>query len=77
MVRNRKQKEYLTHEWLRKQFTNNFQLTHQAIELGRFYIRSGHEIHLRELLEEIKKNPQAEYVKELQALEKEDQPDES
>lgn len=72
MAKSRHQKDYLTHEWLRKEFANNFQLTRQAIELGRFYIRSGHEIQLREILEEVQKHPQPDYVQELKSLEKEE-----
>lgn len=72
-MKEKKPKEQLTHEWLRKQFTNNFQLAHQAIALGRYYIRSGHEIKLESILEEIKKNPQSDYVQDLIALEKEDE----
>lgn len=71
-MRDRVQKDYLTNELLRKQFRNNFQLAHQAIELGRFYIKSGHEIHLEKLLEEIRKNPHPDYVRDLEALEKEE-----
>lgn len=72
MARLRHHKEYLTHEWLRKEFANNFQLTRQAIELARFYIRSGHEINLREVLEEVQRHPQSDYVQELKAIEKEE-----
>ena len=67
------QKEHLTNERLRKLFQNNFQLTNQAIELGRFYIRSGHEINMGKLLEEIIRNPHADYLKDLQALERVDE----
>ncbi len=72
MVKQKKQKEHLTHEWLRKQFKNNFQLTQQAIDLGRFYIHAGHEIQLKGILEEVSKNPQPDYVNELRQLEKEE-----
>lgn len=71
-MREKVQKEQLTNELLRKQFRNNFQLAHQAIALGRFYVRSGHEIHLDKLLEEIRKNPQPDYVSDLEALERAD-----
>lgn len=63
-------KEQLTNELLRKQFSNSFQLAHQVINLGRFYVKAGHEIHLDKLLEEIRKNPSPDYVHDLEALEK-------
>lgn len=72
-MREKVQKEQLTNELLRKQFRNNFQLAHQAIDLGRFYVKSGHEINLEKLLEEIRKNPSPDYVRDLEALEKEDE----
>lgn len=71
-MRERIPKQQLTNELLRKQFRNNFQLAHQVIALGRFYVKSGHEIHLDKLLEEVRKNPHPDYVKDLEALEKED-----
>ena len=67
----------LTNEKLRSLFKNNFKLVNQAIELARFYIRSGHEVRMDRLLEELKNNPEEGYLKELQDLEKEDQEDET
>jgi hypothetical protein len=61
-------REQLTNETLRALFRNNFKLANQAIQLGRFYIRSGHEISIEKLLDEIRRNPQEDYVKDLQAL---------
>lgn len=69
----RGQKETLTTEGLRKLFGNNFQMTNQAIELCRYYIRSGHEVHMTKILEEIQRNPHADYLKDLMALEHEDE----
>ncbi len=71
-MKPKKQKERLTHEWLRAQFKNNFQLTQQVIALGRFYIHAGHEIQMEGLLEEVSRNPQPNYVDELSALENEE-----
>lgn len=67
----------LTNEKLRGVFKNNFKLVNQAIQLARFYIKSGHEIRMDRLLEELKNNPDESYIKELEELEKEDQEDES
>jgi len=67
----------LTNEKLRGVFKNNFKLVNQAIQLARFYIRSGHEIRMDRLLEELKNNPDEGYVKELEELEKEDREDQS
>lgn len=63
----------LTNEKLRGLFKNNFKLVNQAIQLARFYIRSGHEIRMDKLLEELKNNPEEGYLQELEELEKEDQ----
>lgn len=60
----------LTNEQLRLLFKNNFKLANQAMQLGRYYIRSGHEISTDKLLEEIRRNPQEDYVKDLQALDR-------
>ena len=48
----------LTNEKLRGVFKNNFKLVNQAIQLARFYIKSGHEIRMDRLLEELKNNPE-------------------
>jgi hypothetical protein len=63
----------LTNEKLRGLFKNNFKLVNQAIQLARFYIKSGHEIRMDKLLEELKNNPEEGYLQELEALEREDQ----
>ena len=56
-------KEHLTNEKLKKLFKNNFDLASYAIRLAEYYIRSGHEVHVDDLLEEIRKNPH-EYTAE-------------
>ena len=66
-------RETLTTEALRKVFPNNFKLANQAIGLCRYYIRSGHEVALDEILAEVLRNPGEEYVHDLMALEKEDE----
>lgn len=58
----------LTNEYLRGLFKSNFELANQAIELARFYIRSGREVNLTKLLDEIKRNPQKEYIDELRKI---------
>lgn len=63
----------LTNEKLRGLFKNNFKLVNQAIQLARFYIRSGHEVRMDKLLEELKNNPDEGYLQELEELEKADQ----
>lgn len=61
-------KPFLTNEYLRGLFKSNFELANQVIELARFYIRSGREVHLTKLLDEIKRNPQKDYVEELRQI---------
>ena len=63
-----KQKELLTNETLQGVCSNNFELTQYAIELGRYYLRAGHEITIQGLLAEIKKHPDPQYLNELKNL---------
>lgn len=63
----------LTNESLRGLFKNNFDLTNQAIRLARFYIKSGHEVTMNKLLNEIKRNPSEQYLRDLQRMEDEDE----
>ena len=65
-------RDSLTNESLRGLFKNNFELTNQAIRLARFYIKSGHEISMNKLLNEIKRNPSEQYLADLQKMEEED-----
>ncbi len=67
-------RQLLTNQSLRGLFKSNFVLANQAIRLARFYIRSGHEITMDRILEEIRKNPHEDYLRDLEALENE--PDE-
>jgi hypothetical protein len=59
----------LTNETIKGLFKNNFLLVNQAINLARFYMKSGHEVKMSKLLQELKNNPSEEYLKDLQALE--------
>ena len=62
-------KQTLTTEGIRSLFKNNFDLANYAIRLARFYIKSGHEIHLGKLLTEVKRNPNEQYLEDLKELE--------
>ena len=65
-------REQLTNQSIRGLFKNNFELANQAIRLARFYIKSGHEVSMGKLLNEIKRNPSEQYLKDLQKMEEED-----
>lgn len=64
-------RDQLTNEGLRGLFKSNFELANQSIRLARFYIKSGHEITMTKLLNEIKRNPSEEYLKDLMQMEEE------
>lgn len=66
-------RDQLTNQSLRGLFKNNFDLTNQAIRLARFYIKSGHEVSMGKLLNEIKRNPSEQYLKDLQKMEEEEE----
>jgi hypothetical protein len=63
----------LTNEGIKALFKNNFELANQAIRLARFYIKSGHEVSMEKLLNEIKRNPSEQYLHDLQKMEDEDE----
>jgi len=69
-------RDHLTHERLRGIFKNNFELANYAIRLGTYLMRSGHEVTLDGLLEEVRKNPTESYLAELQRMDLEDEEDE-
>ncbi len=58
-------KQFLTNEALRKQFPNNFNLAEYAIQLSRYYVKSGHEMSIDEILEEILRHPNPSYLEDL------------
>lgn len=66
-------RDHLTHERLRGIFKNNFELANYAIRLGTYLMRSGHEVTLDGLLEEVRKNPTESYLTELQRMDLEDE----
>jgi hypothetical protein len=68
-------RDSLTNETIKSLFKNNFMLVNQAINLARFYIKSGHEIKMGKLLQELKNNPSEQYLKDLQELEDADEND--
>jgi cellobiose-specific phosphotransferase system component IIA len=68
-------RDSLTNEALKALFKNNFLLVNQAINLARFYIKSGHEVKMSKLLQELKNNPSEDYLKDLQELEDADNND--
>ena len=77
MIDLKRTRETLTNESLRGLFRNNFDLTNQAIRLAKFYIKSGHEVTMGKILNEIKRNPSEQYLKDLQKMEDEDEEEES
>jgi len=64
-----RERDILTNQNLKAVFKNNFKLVNQAINLARFYIKAGHEVKMSKLLQELKNNPDEQYLKDLQALE--------
>ncbi len=69
-------KDQLTNEKLKGLFKSNFELAKYAIRLGRYYIKSGRELNVDELLEEIRKHPDEKHLNDLQewdAREKEEE----
>lgn len=57
--------ERLTNENLRGLFKSNFELARFAIRLGKYYLKSGKEMHLTDILDEIEDHPDESYVDEL------------
>lgn len=58
----------LTNESLKGICNSNFELAHFAIGLGRYYIKSGRETHLTDIIREIKKHPNPKYLEELKGI---------
>jgi hypothetical protein len=65
-------KDQLTNEALKKLFKNNFELAQYAIRVARYFVKSGHEVNVDELLRDIQKNPDLYRIEELEAMEKAD-----
>ncbi|MDN3505679.1 MAG: hypothetical protein P0S96_00415 [Simkaniaceae bacterium] len=60
--------EAMTNEALKNICRSNFELAHFAIKLGRYYIQSGRDTHLRDIIRDIKKNPDPKYIDELREV---------
>lgn len=59
----------LTNEALQKvTVTSSFELSHYAIALARYWIRSGREVHLGDVIKEILKHPHPSYLHQLEEL---------
>lgn len=65
-----KQKEYMTNQQFKGICKSNFALAQYAINLGRFYIHTGRETSLHNLLAEVLKYPNPEHLQDLIELEK-------
>ena len=69
-------RDQLTSQRLRALFKNNFDLAAYAIGLARYFIRSGREITIEQILDEVRRNPHqydAKKIAELEAIEEDDE----
>lgn len=57
--------ETLTNESLKGICRSSFELAHYAIALGRYYIKSGRETRLSDIIRDIKRHPDPKYIEEL------------
>ena len=57
--------ETLTNEGLKDICQSTFELARYAIELARYYIKSGRETHLSDIVRDIKRHPNPKYIEEL------------
>jgi hypothetical protein len=64
-------KEHLTQESLKGDFKSTFELAHLAISLAQHYVHSGHEVHLADLFDQIRRRPSPKLLDEVVLLEKE------
>ncbi len=62
----------MTNEGLAQICRSSFELTNFAIDLGRYYIHSGHETSMKEILRDVKRNPDPTYVKALKAIDEQE-----
>ena len=58
----------LTNEAMKGICDSNFQLVHYAIKLARYYMHSGRETSLREVLRDVRKHPDPHYIEELKNI---------
>lgn len=60
--------ETLTNETLKGICNSVFELTDFAIQLARYYIKSGRETSLREIVRAVKRHPHPKYLEELKEI---------
>jgi len=60
--------EDLTNEPLRGIYKSNFELAKHGIELWRYFMHSGREVTLPELMKILRKHPEEKYLEELKAI---------
>lgn len=60
--------EALTNEALKGICDSNFELAQFAIKLAQYYMRSGRETSLREVIRDVKKHPHPKYLEELKEI---------
>jgi RNase adaptor protein for sRNA GlmZ degradation len=70
-----RERDRLTQEVLRGLFKNNFELANYAIHLGQYYIKAGHEVNADNLLEQVRKHPNPQYLKDLKQIDAEEAED--
>ncbi|MBI2743768.1 MAG: hypothetical protein HYX48_07625 [Chlamydiales bacterium] len=58
-------KDLLTNEKLKGLFKSNFELARHAIQIARYYVKSGRELYIDDLLEEIRFNPKENFLEEM------------
>ena len=58
----------LTNELMKGFSDSNFNLIHYAIKLARYYIHSGRETSLKEILRDVRKHPDPKYIEELKSI---------
>ncbi|NGX39380.1 MAG: hypothetical protein KR126chlam1_00707 [Chlamydiae bacterium] len=66
-------KESLTNESLKGICNSNFALAHFGIALGRYFISSGREPHLRDVVKEMKRHPDPNYVDVLRQIDEQEE----
>lgn len=57
--------DLLTNETLKGICESNFELVHYAIKLARYYMQSGRDTSLKEVLRDVKRHPNPSYLQEL------------
>lgn len=70
-------REMLTNEQLRGLFRSNFELAKYAINLGRYFIKAGHEANLDYVLEQVRKHPSEDYLETLKQIDAEEEAEEN